>query len=206
MSAAHYALNVLRPFLDNLALVRINAEISAHYHAQTYFARKYGLAVSLIGCMSAFLLINLIRYLVDGWPFIKLVFSGLSAVPLLVLAISALGDTVLIIRSPYPPDEVFTRHGVPVRFLPMGQTAAKIAVACGHILSTGVKASLALTSLTLLDIEISNITKKDHPFPATQFTQRMALKQLGVEVKQNPTWREIGEGWNKYAYSKDEKS
>ena len=198
MCGAHYGLNVLRPFLDNLALVRLNAEISAHYHAQTYFARKYGFAVSWLGCTSAFFVVNVVRFLVDGWPWVQVMFSGLSALPLLILAISSVGDTILVLRAPYPPDEVFTRHGVPIRFLPMGQAAAKFAVSCGRALSSAAAASMgtagALASYTLLDVEVSNITGKDHPTPPTQFTQRMALKSLGVDIKENPSWKDIGDG------------
>lgn len=46
LCVAHYGLNKLRPFMDDLAFVKLNYEVSSHYEKETYFSSRYG---ALIG-------------------------------------------------------------------------------------------------------------------------------------------------------------
>ena len=126
--------------MNDLPFVILNAELSDHYESHTYFSKRYN---GLFG-WNVFILLytsmNVMALLVYGYPLLQ------ATVMVLISAMASIADTVLIIRAPYPPDAVFHKHGVPVIFIPLWQTAAKVFIACGRVAAAGAKASIVVMS------------------------------------------------------------
>lgn len=117
---------------------------------------------------------------------------------MLALALASVVDTFCVLRAPYPPDTVFKRHGVSARFLPIMKLATKVAITFGRFVSSAFKGGVAgvstLGGIQIMDLTISEKLGKEHPFPPNQWVHKSALKGLGVELKDNPSWKDIGKG------------